>query len=296
MRQGATPARIGVLLTHDAAHPTCLALREGLAALGRREGHDIALVPRGAKGRLERLPRLAAELAAMPVDLIAAIGAVHCQAAQRAAPGLPIIFAVVLDPVALGLVAEAERPGGLVTGVTNFDPAEALEGMRLLRAVIPGLRRVAILGDAAVPDALPRAACAAARAEGLEAQLLLLRGPEGLEPAFAAMRGAGAEALVALSVPFVGTHGARIAAMARAARLPALFPRDGAAFGPLLAHGTSFAAAARQMAGLVDRVLRGERPGEIPVARIVQPELVVNSALAGEWGLRIPPERLARAR
>ena len=290
-----SPARIGVLLTGGAAHPTYAALRAGLAALGRVEGADIVIEPRFAEGRLDRLPRLAAELAATPVDVIAAIGAVHCQAAQRAAPGIPVIFAVVLDPVEVGLVATAHRPGGNATGVTVFDPDGAREDIRLLKRAVPGLQRLAILGDASVPDALPRAALAGARAEGLHARLLLPRGPEDFEDAFAAMRDARAEALVALGVPIVGTHGARIAALARAARLPALFARDGAGFGPLLAYGTSFAAAARQMATLVDRVLKGERPAEIPIKRISRPELVVNLAVAREIGVTIPSDVVARA-
>ena len=160
---GAAP-RIGVLLTDNAAHPNYAALREGLAAHGRIDGQNIVIEPRFAEGRLDRLPRLAAELAALPVDIIAAIGAVHCRAAQQAAPNIPIVFAVVLDPVAVGLVANADRPGGNTTGVTNFDPAQAREELRLLGALIPKMQRVAILGDAGVPDALPRAACAAAEA------------------------------------------------------------------------------------------------------------------------------------
>lgn len=290
-----SPARIDVLLTGDAGHPTYAALREGLAALGRVEGVDIAMEPRFAEGRLDRLPRLAAELAVIPVDVIAAIGAVHCEAALRAAPGIPVVFAVVLDPVEVGLVAAAERPGGDVTGVTNFAPDGARAEMRLLKRVVPDLRCVAILGDAGVPDALPRASLAAAEAEGLHARLLLPRGPEELDDAFATMREVRAGALVALGVPIVATYGARIAALARVARLPALFARDGAGFGPLLACGTSFAAAARRMAGLVDRVLKGERPAEMPIERVAQPELVVYLAVAREIGVTIPADVVARA-
>lgn len=291
-----SPARIGVLLTDDSAHPNFVALREGLAALGRIEGRDIVIKARFAGGRLDRLPALAAELAALPVDLIAAIGAVHCRAAQQAAPGIPIIFAVVVDPVALGLVADAERPGGHATGVTIFDPGQAREEVRLLKRVLPRLRRIAVLGDAGAPDALPRAACAAAEAEGLETRMLLPGGPEALPAAFAAMRDAGAEALIAPGVPLVNTHGAGIAALARAARLPALFARDGARFGPVLAYGTSFAGAVWEMARLIDRVLQGERAGEIPITRLHQPELVVNIALAKEFGITIAADTAARAK
>jgi putative ABC transport system substrate-binding protein len=288
-------ARLGVLLTGSASHPTYAALREGLVALGRSEGRDIVLEPRFAEGRIDRLPRLAAELAAAPVDVIAAIGAVHCRAALQAAPGIPVVFAVVLDPVAVGLVETADRPGGSATGVTNFDPGQAREELRLLRQVVPRLRRVAVLDDAGVPDALPRAAIAAAEAEGLQARLHLPREPGEIDAAFAPMGEARAEALVALGVPIVNTHGARIAALALAARLPCLFARDGAGFGPLLAYGTSFAAAVRHMAGMVDRVLRGECPAEMPVMRVVRPELVVNLSVAQEIGVTIPSDVVARA-
>lgn len=291
-----TPAaRIGVLLTGGPGHPTVAALRAGLAALGCIEGHDIRIEVRCAEGRLDRLPRLAAELAALPVDVIAAIGAVHARTAREAAPDTPVVFAVVLDPVAVGLVATAHRPGGRATGVTNFDPVGALEELRLLRRVVPNLRRVAILGDAGAPDALPRASLAAAEAEGLEARLLLVREPEELEAAFAAMRVARVEALVALGVPIVGTHGARIAALARAARLPSVFARDGAAFRPLLAYGTSFALAVGRMAGMIDRVLRGERPADMPIERVARPELVVDLDAARDIGVTIPADLLARA-
>ncbi|MBR0655487.1 ABC transporter substrate-binding protein [Plastoroseomonas arctica] len=288
-------ARIGVLLTDDAAHPNYAALRDGLEALGLIDGKTIAIEARFAEGRLDRLPRLAAELAALPVDIIAAVGAVHCRVAQQVASHLPIIFAVVVDPVAVGLVANAERPGGNATGVTNFDPSQAREELLLLRKVIPNLQRIAILGDGGAPDALPRAACAAAKALGMQAQLHLPRSPEDLESVFSAMRDAGADALVALGVPIVNTHGAYIAASARAARLPTIIARDGARFGPLLAHGTSFATAVRRMSEMIDRVLKGERPGEIPVARVFEPELVVNLAVAREIGVTIPPELGARA-
>ena len=211
-----------------------------------------------------------------------------CRAAQQAAPNIPIVFAVVLDPVAVGLVANADRPGGNTTGVTNFDPAQAREELRLLGALIPKMQRVAILGDAGAPDALPRAACAAAEALGLEAQLLLVSSPEELEGAFSAMRDTRADALIGLGMPLVHTHGAHIAALARAARLPALFARDSARFGPLLAYGTSFAKSVRHMSEMIDRVLRGECPGTIPIARVFQPELVVNLAVARDIGISIP--------
>jgi putative ABC transport system substrate-binding protein len=281
-------ARIGVLLSGDPSHPSYPALLDGLAALGRVGGRGIAVEARFDGGDLDRLPALAAELSACPVDVVAAIGAVHCRAAQLAAPRLPVVFAAVVDPVSVGLVADAERPGGNTTGVTTFDPDEARDGIRLLQRLVPGMTKVAILGDAGVPDALPNAARAAAEAQGLTVQVHLLRRPDDLEGAFAAMQAAQADALVGLGVPFVRAHGTRIAARARAARLPTLFARDGAGFGPLLAYGTSFAAAAPCVARVIHRVLVGERAGNIPIERIIRPEIVVNLELADHLGVAIP--------
>ncbi|WP_161993594.1 ABC transporter substrate-binding protein [Muricoccus nepalensis] len=289
-----TAVRIGALFSGDPSHPDHPAFLEGLAALGYVEGRNLSIDARFDGGHLDRLPVLAAELAAAPVDMIIAMGAVHRRAAQQAAPGVPIVFAAVVDPVAVGLVAEAGRPDGNATGVTTFDPDEAQEGLRLLRTLIPDVRRLAVLGDAGVPDALPNVARAAAAAEGLIAQVHLLRGLDDLEDAFAAMRAARADAFVGLGVPIVRVHGARIAALAWAARLPTLLARDAAAFGPLLACGTSFAAASRNVAKLVHRILRGERAGDIPVERVVRPELVVNLDLAREFGFVIPPAVLGR--
>ncbi len=288
-------ARIGALFSGDASHPSYPAFREGLAAMGYVEGRDISIEARFDGGHLHRLPFLAAELAASSVNLIAAIGAVHCRAAQEVAPSIPIVFAAVVDPVAVGLVGDPERPDRNATGVTTFDPDEARDGLRILKRVVPRIKRLAILGDAGVPDALPLVSRAAAEAEGLRAQVLLLRGEEDLEGAFVAMREERADAVMGLAVPMVRVHGARIVELARAARILTLFARDGAKFGPLLAYGTSFAAAARHMAGLMDRVLKGEQVSNIPIGRVVRPELLLNLPLARSFGVMIPSDLMERA-
>ena len=290
---GSGSPRIGVLLAGDRSYPSFAAFQEGLSELGLVEGRTIELEARFADGQLERLPALAAELVALHVDVITVIGAVTFWAARQATSDVPIVFTVVLDPVAAGMVADADHPGGNTTGTTNFDPGQARSQIKLLKQVVPGLTRLAILGDAGVPDTLPNLNRAAAEAEGLSAQVLLLRGVEDLEGAFGAFQDAGA--LLSLEVPGTSTYGERIAALAAAARLPTMFGRDLARYGPLLAYGTSLAAAARRSARMVDRILKGEKPGDMPVERVSEPELVVNLQVARAIDVTIPPDVLAQA-
>jgi putative ABC transport system substrate-binding protein len=294
-QDSSTISRIGVLLAGDRTYPSFTAFREGLGELGYVEGQTFKMEARFAAGRLDHLPRLAAELVALRVDVIAVIGVVTFWAARRATSDIPIIFTIVLDPVEAGMVTDADRPGGNTAGVTSFDPGQARSQIRLLKQVLPGLTRLAILGDAGVPDTLPNLNKAAANAEGLRAQVLLLGGEEDLDGAFAAFRDEGADALLSLEVPRTSTYGGRIAELAAAARLPTMFGRDLARYEPLLAYGTSLAAAARRMAGLVDQVLKGAKPGELPIERAARPELVVNLKVAREIGIIVPAEMLARA-
>lgn len=293
-RNGGVP-RVGVIASGDASRPSFIAFQHALAELGYVEGRGVEIEPRFCGGQLDRLPGLAAELGALRVDVIAAIGAVQFRAAQLAAPGIPSVFAVVVDPVAVGLVADLERPGASVTGVTNFDPGQARSQIKLLKETIPNLTRLAIVSDAGVPDALPNVNKVAAEAEGLSPQVLLLRGPQDFDAAFSAMSSAGVDALLALGVPIVGTHGAKIAELATRARLPTMFARDEARFGPMLAYGTSLAAAARRMAKMVVRILEGENAGDLPVERVTRHELIVNLPVARAVGISVPPQVIARA-
>lgn len=285
---------VGVFFTGDATHPSFVAFREALRGLGHVEGVTLHLEPRFTED-VTALPALAAELVARRPDVIAVIGAITLKPLMRATSDIPLVFTVVLDPVATGLVADARRPGGNVTGVTNFDPGQAREQIRILKQLVPGLATLAIVGDADVPPALEAANRAAAVAEGITPHVALLRDPAGLADAFAGFRAARAQALLALEVPFTRIHGAAIAAHAGQARLPTLFGLDMARHAPLLAYGTSLAAAARAMAGMVDRVLKGERPAEMPIETVASPELVINLQVARAIGATIPPALLARA-
>jgi putative ABC transport system substrate-binding protein len=287
--------RIGVLLAGDKSYPSFAAFQDGMRELGHIEGQTVTMEARFAAGRLDRLPGLAAELVALQVDVIVVIGAVTFWAARQATSDIPIVFTIVLDPVAAGIVSNADRPGGNTTGVTNFNLGQARSQIQILKMALPGLARLAILGDAGVPDTLPNLNRAAAEAEGLRSQVLLLKGAEDLDEALSAFRDEGADALLCLEVPRTSTYGRRIAELAAAARLPAMFGRDLARYGPMFAYGTSLAAAARRMAGMVDQILKGAGPSDLPVERIEQPELVVNLKVAREIGVAIPPDVLAHA-
>jgi putative ABC transport system substrate-binding protein len=292
---GAGLPRIAMLLAGDRSYPSFSAFCEGLGALGYIEGQTFAMEARFAVGQLDGLLGLAEELVALGVDVIAVIGAVTLQAVRRATSDIPVVFTIVLDPVAAGLVNDAQRPGGNATGVTNFDPAQARTQIRILKQTVPDLSRLAILGDAGVPDTLPNLYTVEAEAAGLHPQVVLLRGAEDIEEAFAAFRSEGADALLSLEVPRTSTHGGKIAERAVSARLPTMFGRDLARHEPLLAYGTSLAAAARRMAGMVDRILKGAKPGDMPIEQVTQPELIVNLTVARRIGITIPPEVLATA-
>jgi putative ABC transport system substrate-binding protein len=272
------------------------AFREGLAELGYVDGQNILIEPRFAEGRLDLLRAFAAELVALRVDLIAVFGAAAVRAARWATSAVPIVFAVIQDPVADGLVVDAARPAGNVTGLTNSDPAQPRAQMRLLKEVLPGLARVVILGDAGVPDLLDRVSVEAAEAEGLRPLAARLRGAdEDVEGLFAAAREARAGAVLCLEAPITGLHATRIAVLAIEARLPTMFPGGWLGYGSLLAYGSNRVETARRLAGLADRILKGASPGDLPIEANTRHHLGVNLRVAREIGVAIPPGVRARA-
>lgn len=288
--------RIGFLNPLDRTAPHFDAFKQGLADLGYVDGRNIAIEARFAEGQYDRFPQLIAELIAAKVDVLAVTGAVTARAAKRAAVGLPIVFAVVVDPVADGVVADLERPGGNITGTTSFDPLQAKKQLELMKEAIPGLRRVALLGDQGVSEALINASQAQAQALGLQALRLRVAAPNpDLEGAFARMKREHSEALLVLEEPLVGVHAKKIAEMAARERLPTLFAPSRASAGGLLSYGTSQAASIRRMAGYIDKILKGSKPSDLPVERVIPYELVVNLRTARQVGVTVLPEVLKRA-
>jgi putative ABC transport system substrate-binding protein len=295
-QQAAKIPRVGFLAPQGRSLPLFDAFRQGLAELGYVEGRNVVIEPRFAEGQPERLPDLVAELVRLKVDVLVVTGAVTARAAKKAGTDIPIVFAVVVDPVADNVVASLERPGGNLTGVTSFDPQQARKQLELLKEVIPGLKRVAILGDQGVSEALMKASEAQAKEVGLQTQRFRVAAPNpDLEGAFAAMKQEHADALLVLEEPLLGVHAKRIADMAASDKLPTLVAPSRVASGGLLAYGTSQVEAIRRMTAYVDKVLKGAKPADLPVETVTRYELTVNLKTAREIGVMIPPEVLKRA-
>jgi putative ABC transport system substrate-binding protein len=288
--------RVGFLAPQGRSLPLFDAFRQGLADLGYVEGKNIVIVPRFAEGHYERFPEIFSELASLKIDVLAVTGAVTARAAKKSPIDVPIVFSVVVDPVADNVIPNLERPAGNLTGVTSFDPQQATKQLELLKQVVSGLKRVTILGDQGVSEALMNAAEDQARALGLQPQRLRLTGPNpDLEGAFEAIRQQHANALLVLEEPILGVHAKTIAELAAKDRLPALFPPSRAAAGGLISYGTSQTEAIRHMAAYVDKVLKGAQPNALRVETVNRYELIVNLKTASDIGVTVPPEVLKRA-
>ena len=287
--------RVGFLGTGPAPTPATpyvplREFRQGLDELGYVDGRDVVIETRWAEGRLDQLPALAAELVGLRVDILVGVGAVVARAAKSATTTIPVVMAVVIDPVNL----VAERPGRNLTGLTTFDPQEARKKLELLKEVVPGLARVAILGDQALRDTKGHAE--QARALGLQPQSLTIAGASpDLEAVFQAIRRERADALLVLELPATVMHRKRIAELAAQQRLPTLFAAGSSDAGVLLSYGTRVTEAARRLAAYVDRIVKGAQPADLPFEVVVRPELIVNLKTAQEIGVTIPPEVLKRA-
>ena len=287
--------RVGFLGTGPAPTPATpyaplQAFRQGLDELAYVDGRDVDIETRWAEGRIDQLPALAAELVGLRVDILVGVGAVVARAFKSATTTIPVVMAVVIDPVNL----VAERPGGNLTVLTTFDPQEVRKKLALLQEVVPGLARVAILGDQAVRDTKGHAE--QARALGLQPQSLTIAGASpDLEAVFQAIRREHADALLVLELPATVMHRKRIAELAAQQRLPTLFAAGSSDAGGLLAYGTRVTKAARRLAAYVDRIVKGAQPADLPFEVVVRPELIVNLKTAQEIGVTIPPEVLKRA-
>jgi putative ABC transport system substrate-binding protein len=294
--------RVGVLVNRTLTREFEL-LRTGMAKLGYVEGSNVVYEPRVPEGRLDRLPGFAAELVSSDVDVIVTFGGPPTNAARRATTMVPIVFALVADPVAIGVATTLGRPGGNLTGVTSDDPELASRQMGLLKEAIPKLSRVAIFGDADIPGAdaaglapLDRTNVAAARAAGLQPQLLKLRGPKpDFDSAFKAMSSEGAEALVVQEVPAYFWIPGTVAAMATAQRIPSMLWGGQSDAGGLMSFGTSFTSTYAHVPKFVDKVLKGAKPAEMPIEIVSKRELVINLKTARELEVTIPAELLNRA-
>jgi putative tryptophan/tyrosine transport system substrate-binding protein len=294
-------ARVGLLTTNVATGlHLIVAFREGLRDLGYVEGRSLVLEMRDAGGVPERLPALAAELVALKVDVLVTSGRDGALAARQATTTVPVVAAVVGDPVGLGLVKSVARPGGNMTGFSNMAPDLVAKCLEQLKHVVPHARRVAVLrqrgelSERSANDML-RNAEAAGRTLGVQIQGVDVRGPDDFIRAFADMSRGRAEALLVLGSPMLFRARARLVEMAAQHRLPAVYQeREFVHAGGLMAYGADYVDMFRGAATYVDKILKGAKPGDLPVVQPTKFELFINARTARALGLTIPPSVLAR--
>ena len=297
--QLAKAPRVGLLgLGSAESSPLFEALRQGLRERGWVEGQNIAFEDRTTVGHYSRLPDGAAELVRLKVDVIVTWGTTSALAARKATGTIPIVTTAESDPVETGLAASLARPGGNVTGLTISSRELVGKRIELLKETLPGLSRIAVLWNPESRTQLGslRNAEAAAKSLGLHVQPAEVRRPEDLEKAFASIAQKRPEALVLAPSNMFRAHRARIVALAARHRLPATFwERSYVEAGGLMSYGPDEKAIFRQLANYVDRILKGAKPGDLPIEQPTKFELVINMKTAKALGLTIPPSLLARA-
>ncbi len=277
--------------------PRIAAFARRLGELGWVDGRNVKVEYRAADGIFERAGEFAAEFVRMKVDVIVTGGDAQVLAVKRAAPGTPIVFAAAGDPVGNGLVASLARPGGNITGRSLLLTETAGKRVELLREIVPGLRRLAILGNFANPLVATEltAVQAAARTLNLETIKLETLRAEDIAPAVTPLKGR-ADALYVCADPLMSTHRERINALAIDARLPSVHTyRDSVEAGGLISYGPDFPDMYGRAAELVDKILRGTKPADIPVEQAAKFDLIVNLKTAKALGLTIPESFLVRA-
>jgi len=294
--------RVGYLNPRAATSPPesgFKAFQDTLRERGYVEGQNIAIEYRWAEGKEDRLRAFAAELVRLRVDVIFVVSSIALRAARNATPTIPIVAAdLETDPVASGLAASLARPGGNITGVFLDQPELYAKCLQLLKEMAPKATRVAVLRDPATAPAGLRAMEAATRVLGVQLQVLEVRAADDLESAFLAARKGRAEALMVFQSPALAVARAerRIADLAVANRLPTIAMFKGSVeAGGLMSYGVNLADVIGRATVLLDKVLKGSKPGDLPIERPVRFDLAINLKTAKALGLVIPPSLLLRA-
>jgi ABC-type uncharacterized transport system substrate-binding protein len=297
-QQARLPA-IGYLGPSNPANtrPTTSAFLQRLRELGWDEGRTVVIEQRWAAGRPDRVAEIAAEFVRPKVDLIVTTSSNDSLAMKQATTVIPIVFAVAGDPVGTGLVASLARPGGNLTGLSIQQTDTGGKRIELLRELVPGLRRLAILANPESPNVrseLPEVQ-AAARALGLTFTSSEIRSVADIAPALTRVK-AAADALYVVTDPLVNTHRTSINVLALGARLPTMYgSREFVEAGGLMSYGANLLDLYRRAAEIADRILRGAKPADIPVEQPIRFDLVVNLTTARALGLTIPETLLATA-
>jgi ABC-type uncharacterized transport system substrate-binding protein len=296
----ATGPRVGVLLAgsrSDATQREVDALRQGMRELGYVEGQTVTIEPRWAERKEDRFPDLAGELIRSKVDVIVATVAAAVPAARQATAAIPIVM-VVNDPVAAGFVTSLARPGGTVTGLSMMSPEVVGKQMELLREMVPKVSRLAVLWNPANPGSRSqlRQAEVAARTLGMQLQLVTAQTPSDIDRAFGTMTTERADAFLVLVDPILHRQQRRIVELAAKSRLPGIYPlRQNVEMGGLMAYGADLLDLYRRAATYVDKILKGAKPGDLPIEQPTKFDLVINLKTAKALGLTISPTLLVLA-
>lgn len=291
--------RIGFVWDTPAVWPHALeAFRQGLRDLGWIEGQNVVIEYRWAEGRFDRLPSLMEELVRLKVDLIVAPTSIYTGAAKRATSTIPIVFMSHADPIGSGHVASLARPGANATGLTIVMSETMAKSLEVLKTVLPGLTRVAVIWDPATPSHVPglKAVEAAGRTLDLRIQALAVRSATELDNAFSVIARERTGAVLVLSTPLFMGEAKQLAELALAYRLPTMFaPREHVEAGGLLSYGPDRADLYRRAAAYADKILKGANPADLPVQQATKFELVINLKTAKALGLAFPQSVLLRA-
>jgi putative tryptophan/tyrosine transport system substrate-binding protein len=301
-QQGERMRRIGVLLPAAADDPEFQtwsgAFLQGLQQSGWTIGQNVRIDNRWATSNAREIRRHAAELVALPPDVILAIGASTVGPLLQATRTVPIVFVAVVDPVGAGFVDSLARPGSNATGFTSFEYSLSAKWLELLKQIAPGVTRVAVLRDPAIPSGIGQFGViqAAATTLGVEANPVTVRDVAEIEHAVTAFARSANSGLILTASALTLAHRDLIIALAAQHKLPAIYPfRYFATGGGLISYGPDSIDPFRRAAGYVDRILKGEKPADLPVQAPTKYELVINLKTAKALGLDVPPTLLARA-
>ena len=299
-QQGRGTARVGLLASSsiDRDRMRLEAFRKGLHEAGWIAGRNISIDQRFADGHFEKLPVLAGELVRLNPDVLVAAGAPAAHAAKNATRAIPIVIANAADPVGTGLVASLARPGGNVTGLSDFNAGVVVKRLEILKEMVPSAVRVAVLLNPGNPTNPLQLKLLQEAAPTLGVRLLAVevRRAEDITRAFVTMKKDLPEAVMVLGDALLGSQGRSIQDLAIRHRLPTTYgARELTDVGGLMSYGPSFEELFRRAAIYVDKILKGARPADLPIEQPTKFELIVNVATARSIGLTIPPSVLRRA-
>jgi putative ABC transport system substrate-binding protein len=298
-QQPALPRHIGVLfVAHSPGDEELQTFRQGLRDAGYSEGRDLVIEWRFTKGDYARVPELIADLVQRKVEIIVVDTTVATQAAKRATSTIPVVMTSIADPVGSGLVASLAHPGGNVTGLSLMMTDLSAKQLQLLKQTVPQATQVAVLWNPDTPYSpkMIEALKAAAPSLSIELNFVGVRTPEEIDPAFSAVSQAHAQALYVIEDPLFMTHRPTLLKLASKAKLPVIYgERTFVDAGALISYGTNYGDLFRRAAGYVDKILKGAKPGDLPIEQPNKFELVVNLKTAKALGITIPESILLRA-